>query len=110
VFDNAGLTTIHAIASLLMWFKLIYFLRIFESTGYLVRMLTEVISAMKVFLLMLSIVLIAFGEAFLRFSEASGEDVDNGGSAFIVNYADAFIYSFRLAVGDMGTDTFNSTI
>ena len=33
IFDNAGLTTIHAIASLLMWFKLIYFLRIFESTG-----------------------------------------------------------------------------
>ena len=80
------------------------------NLGYLVRMLTEVISAMKVFLLMLGIVLIAFGEAFLRFSEMSGEDVENGGSAFIVNYPDSFVYAFRLAVGDTATDTFNSTI
>ena len=73
-------------------------------------MLTEVINSMKVFLLMLGIVLIAFGEAFLRFSEMSGEDIENGGSAFIVNYPDSFVYAFRLAIGDTATDTFNSTI
>ncbi len=64
------------------------------NVGYLVRMLTEVMSAMRVFLLILAIVFIAFGEAFLRISEKSGEQ------AFIVNYADAFVYSFRLGVGD----------
>ncbi len=68
-----------------MWFKVLYFLRIFESTGtvifmfilsigYLVRMITEVISEMRVFLLMLGIVLVAFGEAFLRLSEQSAEE------------------------------------
>ena len=85
-----------------MWFKLIYFLRIFKQTGYLVRMLTDVIAEMKVFLLILGIVLLAFGEAFLRLSEMSGDE-----HAFIDNYAYTFVYAFRLAIGDTATDTYN---
>jgi hypothetical protein len=50
---------------------------------------------MRVFLIVLIIFLIGFGESFLRFSEMSPPD-----SAFILNYADAFVYTFRLAVGD----------
>ena len=73
-------------------------------------MITEVINEVKVFLLMLSIVLIAFGEAFLRFSQGSEGDDDNGDSSFIINYPDAFIYSFRLAIGDINVGSFNKTI
>lgn len=68
-------------------------------------MITEVISSMRVFLLILAITMMAFGEAFLRFSEKSDEDAQ-----FLLNYADAFVYTFRLAVGDTGTDTYNQTI
>jgi len=67
-------------------------------------MLTEVIYSMRIFLIVLSIVLIAFGEAFLRFSETSGD------ASFLLNYAHAFVYTLRLAVGDTGTDTYNDTI
>ena len=73
-------------------------------------MITEVINEVRVFLLMLSIVLIAFGEAFLRFSQGSGGDPENGGPSFIVNYPDAFIYAFRLSIGDINVSTFNQTI
>ena len=103
--DWGGLATIHSLASLLMWVKLLYFLRIFKQTGYLIRMLSEVISDMKVFLLILCIVMIAFGEAFLRLSEMSQPD-----NQFILNYPLAFIYSYRLAVGDTVTDAYNGTI
>ena len=58
-----------------MWLKLLYFLRIFKSTGYLVRMVTDVLWGMKTFLLILFIVYFGFSEAFLRVSEAS--DVDS---------------------------------
>jgi hypothetical protein len=68
-------------------------------------MLTEVIADMRVFLLILAIVMIAFSEAFMRLSEMSNEE-----SQFHVNYAFSFVYTFRLAVGDTGTDTFNDTI
>ena len=96
--------TIHSVATLLIWVKLLYFLRIFRSTGYLVRTLTDVIYDMKVFLFILFIVYFGFGEAFLRLSEKSGE------SMWIKNYAMSWVYSFRLSVGDNDTDTFDDSI
>lgn len=99
------LYTIHSVATLLMWVKLLYFLRIFKSTGYLVRTLTDVIYDMKVFLFILFIVYFGFGEAFLRLSEKSDPEMQ-----FIDNYAYAWVYSFRLSIGDNATDTFDDTI
>jgi len=87
--------TIHSVATLLMWIKFLYFLRIFRSTGYLVRTLTDVIYDMKVFLLILFIVYFGFGEAFLRLSEKSDPEAQ-----FIMNYAYCWVYAFRLSVGD----------
>lgn len=57
-----------------MWIKLLYFLRIFRSTGYLIRMIVEVLSDMGIFLLVLLITLTAFGDAFLRLSLANDPD------------------------------------
>ena len=65
------LTSVHSVACLLMWAKFLYFLRVFRSTGYFIRMLTDVIYDMKIFLMILLIVYIAFAEAFLRISEDS---------------------------------------
>ena len=62
------LYTLHAVACMGMWLKLLYFLRIFKQTSYLVRTLTDVIWAMKTFLFILFVVYFAFGDAFLRFS------------------------------------------
>ena len=66
--------TVEAVCGILMWLKLLYFLRIFKTTGYLVRMVTDVLWGMKTFLLILFIVYFGFSEAFLRVSEASEED------------------------------------
>jgi len=97
---NDFIVTVHAIASFLMWIKMLYFMRIFESTAYLVRMLQMVIWDIKIFLLILALVYFAFGEAFLRISEASS--LNNPDAGFILNYADAWRYSFTisLAAGD----------
>lgn len=63
-----------AVASLLMWAKFLYFLRIYPQTGYLIRMLTDVIYGMRVFLLILLFVYFGFGEAFLRIAEMSDQE------------------------------------
>ena len=94
-----------AVASLLMWGKLMYFLRIFPKTGYLIRMLTEVIYGMRIFLLILLVVYFGFGEAFLRLSEMSGEE-----AGFIKNYPQAIIYAYRMSLGDIGSDMYNNSI
>jgi len=60
--------SIEAIITFFMWFKFLYFLRIFKNTGYLIRMIVEVIIDMKNFFLVLFITIAAFGDAFLRIS------------------------------------------
>ncbi len=48
-----------------MWFKFLYFFRIFEPTAYLIRMIVTVIASMKYFFLVLAVTIIGFGNAFL---------------------------------------------
>ena len=62
---------VQSITTLFMWIKLLYFMRIFRHTGYLIRMLIEVLSDMSTFLLVLLITLTAFGDAFLKMSLAN---------------------------------------
>ena len=62
---------VQSITTLFMWMKLLYFMRIFRHTGYLIRMLIEVLGDMSTFLLVLLITLTAFGDAFLKMSLAN---------------------------------------
>jgi len=48
--------------------KILYFMRIFKKTSYLIRMIVEVVSGMGVFLFVLFIALAAFGNAFYALS------------------------------------------
>lgn len=90
--------TVHAVACLLMWLKFLYFLRLFESTNHLVRVVMNIIWEMKSFIAILFIMYMAFGEAFLRLSEKS--PLDSNGKPFLGNFAEAFIYCVRLGAGD----------
>ncbi|CDW86317.1 wd-40 repeat protein [Stylonychia lemnae] len=94
--------TIHSFASMLVWFKFIYLLRIFQQTGYLINMLTKVAWDMRIFMLILLIFYLSFTEAFLRITEFGGEEVD-----FTYNYAYALVYTFRLSIGDTDVDKFD---
>jgi len=57
-------------AALTLWFKFLYVLRAYEKTGYLVRSLVEVAKDMWVFLLVLFIVILGYGDAFGNLSKA----------------------------------------
>jgi hypothetical protein len=72
--------SIMAVTTFFMWLKLLYFLRIFKETGYLIRMISTVIVDMKHFLLVLLIAIIAFGDSFLSFAMGNPEMImgDNG--------------------------------
>jgi len=70
-------TTINALTTFFMWFKLLYFMRIFQNTGYLIRSIVEVISDMRYFLFVLLIAIAAFGHSFLAISVANINDEEN---------------------------------
>lgn len=61
------------IMSLFIWLRLQYFMRFFQSTGYLIRSIIHVCWDMRIFLLILLLVVVAFGEAIGAVSELSGD-------------------------------------
>ena len=54
-----------AIISLMLWVKLLFFMRLFRKTGYLVYSIVTVIKDMMTFLLIFCIVMIGFVFAFI---------------------------------------------
>lgn len=89
----------------MLWMKFLYFLRIFRHTAYLINMINTVIYDMRIFLLILLIIYLGFGEAFLRLSERSDEEVQ-----WLSDYAHGIIYSFRISIGDTDTDPFDDSV
>lgn len=63
--DTEWESTLKSIGSLLMWLKLLYFLRINKNTGYLIRMIVKVIFRIRTFLSVLLITIIAVADAFV---------------------------------------------
>jgi hypothetical protein len=64
---------LQAIGVFFMWFKFLYFFRIFKSFGYLTRLILIVIFDMKHFLVVLFFTLVAFGDTFLTISNGNKE-------------------------------------
>jgi hypothetical protein len=62
--DSFQVRPLGSIAVFLMWFKLLYFLRLFIPTLYMIRMITEVFYDMYTFLIVLAIAMLAFGNSF----------------------------------------------
>jgi len=90
--------------SLLIWLKFLYFLRIFEKTGYLISIIIEVVKEMKYFLFILMLTIFAFGDSLAQISSTNKEGkgfIDGGfwaGSAYVYN----------MVLGDFSTDNFGS--
>jgi hypothetical protein len=99
------LETVHSFCSLLLWIKFLYFLRIFRHTAYLINMLNTVIYDMRIFLLILLIIYLGFGEAFLRISERSDEEAQ-----WLNGYGYGLLYSFRLSIGDIDSDSLDISV
>jgi uncharacterized membrane protein len=75
--EEDNITTYHEIQAtilLFMWFKLMYFLRIFPSIGFYVKAIFEILNSIKYFLLVLLFTFAAFGECGRRLNHINDED------------------------------------
>ena len=101
--DITALGCILSIVTFLMWFKFLYFFRLFEDTGYLIRMIIEVLKGMTYFFIIMTVTTAAFGDTFWKLSMVNeyppgGED--EGPNWFIVDFADGVFYGYRMIIGD----------
>jgi len=55
---------IASVCLIILWIKLFYFLRVFESTSRLIRMIIEIVNDMKNFLIVLMIGIVGFSGGF----------------------------------------------
>ena len=91
------------LSALLLWFKCVYFLRPFEATGPLVRMLSHISVKIIPFLFLLILVLFGFSQTFyiLSFREPT-----------MLNFSaqSAFVNAFASMTGIMDFNVANDTI
>ncbi|CDW82936.1 wd-40 repeat protein [Stylonychia lemnae] len=92
--ENDTNRCILSISTLLMWMKFLSIFRIFQSTNYLIRMVYEVIYDMGVFLFVYTLVVAAFGDAFLKISSGNEED-----DKFISSFIPAVLYAYSMTLG-----------
>ncbi len=95
---------LQAVLSLIIWLKLLYFLRIFKSTGYYIRLIVDVVVDMKYFLMLLLLTFVAFGDSFRQISSSNPDGEDFIGGTILT--AIGFIY--RMVLGDFDTNAFGS--
>lgn len=109
--DNRELIAVMlSIASLCLWFRLLYFLRIFEETGFLIRAILAVCVDMRYFMLILMITMIAFGDAFKvmsianTFSDQSPVDGNTPNDFIDGGIFNAWWYAYLIGLGEFNID------
>jgi hypothetical protein len=110
VFDilsiNLFLRPLASFALIILWIKLFYFMRVFESNSQLIRMIIEIVKDMKNFLIVLLIGIIALtGSLFIM--QQSIPYGQEGHNSVGDNMIKAFIYTYRLTLGDLNLDDFD---
>ncbi|CDW82835.1 wd-40 repeat protein [Stylonychia lemnae] len=90
-----------AISTFLMWLKFLSTLRIFKSTGYLIRMIVQVIYDMGIFLFVLLITVAAFGDSFLRIAWGNEEE-----NQFTTSFVPAVLFAYSMILGGYDTEAF----
>jgi len=98
---------IQSVTTFFMWLKLLYFMRIFKNTGYLIRMIVVVITDMGSFLLVLLIGLVAFGDSFLSIAHGNA---DIGAVVFTTGFVDSIIYVYNIILGGFDTSEYEGSI
>ena len=96
---------IACVAVLVLWFRLFYLLRVFKETAYLISMIQAIIIEMKYFVLALAIAIIAFANTFFILGRNSPDGANFSGNTIW----DAFIFSYRMGLGDFDTSGFGTT-
>ena len=92
------LRLISAAACFIMYIKVFYFLRIFESTAPFVRMIIETNNSIRVFIFLFFFMIVASANSFFILSHNDPEDDDRDVS--FSNPIGALIYSYLLALGE----------
>eukprot|EP00347_Sterkiella_histriomuscorum_P004690 403359477 len=102
-----------AICNLTFFIRFFYFLRIFDKTAHLIRTIVEITTDIFDFLFVFYLGIIGFGLSFYILSNNNEQhelvNEDEANSKFITSFANSFMYSYRMSLGDFQLDNFDSS-
>ena len=101
--NTLDVNSVAGVAVLIMWAKLFYFLRIFNSTAHLIRMIIEIWLDIRYFVVVLMLAILAFANSFYILSWNS-RDLSEPFSGSTLPLS--FIYSWKMGTGDFDTTQF----
>lgn len=64
VFTITWLRAYVGIAAFMMWIKVFYWMRLFSNTAYYVKLITQTLADVKLFLLLCTVIIFAFANLF----------------------------------------------
>lgn len=82
----------------MIWLKFLYYLRIFEATSSLIRMIMQVIYDIRHFLFVLLLTIVAFGDSFKTISNGNPDTAD-GGRFVEQGFFGSFFYVYNMCLG-----------
>ena len=103
------LNVISAVAVLILWMKLFYWLRLFKPFSAFIRMISEIVMDIRVFAVMLFIVFVAFGNCIIILNKNRSEDNTLFSSYIGIASIDALINAYLIGLGDFSYDTYSDT-
>ena len=100
VFSISSLRAYIGFACFIMWIKVFYWMRLWESTAYYVKLITQTLSDVKLFLLLCLVILFAFANLFFMLN--IGTDSNNRALIAYTGWAviDSVIAIYQFALGD----------
>jgi hypothetical protein len=114
--SHHNLQIIGSVAVFIMWVKLFYWMRLFKPFSAFIRMITEIIKDIQVFLVMLIIALGAFANIIfvlnINRKDSACTDDPSCGPIYdsVVGFApiDALIHAYLTGLGDFNKDNYSS--
>eukprot|EP00953_Heterococcus_sp_UTEX-ZZ885_P018953 10587-Heterococcus_DN1.PRE.1 len=92
---------INAVAAVLLWFKLLHYMRPYKATGVLVSMIFKILMKIRAFMLVLAVVVIGFATAFYSILDTDKTSSNIHDTALKYNTVDAALRtSFAYMLGD----------
>ena len=98
-----------------MWLKLLYFFRYSKQTSYLIRMIANVMVEIVVFLMVLLITIISFGDAFIPLQKETNPLEFNPDDSYfwfvricLERFIASFFFTYSMILGNVGLDGFDT--
>ena len=95
---------IQAFSGLLLWLKFILFLRVFDTTSFLINMIKEVITALTPFMIVLGFSILGFTDAFYSLNQSYNKRIVE-----METYSKTFFYSILNTFGEFAVEELDWT-